>query len=135
MTSNRAYLVRALFDWIIDNTLSPYLLVDASTPQAVVPQQFVEDQKIVLNISPSATSNLVLGNDAIAFNARFSGQPMNVSFPIDAVMAIYAKENGQGMMFAKEDATALLDNETESDPEPKPPTPPASKRPTLKVVK
>jgi len=134
MTSNRPYLIRALFDWVIDNGLTPHLLIDTSNQSVVVPQQFVENQKIVLNISTSATTNLVLGNESISFNARFSGQPMNVFLPIESVMAIYAKENGQGMMFAQEDSSVVLSGKGNND-DPEPPTPPPSKRPTLKVVK
>jgi len=135
MTSNRPYLIRALFDWVIDNGLTPHLLIDTSDQSVVVPQQFVENQKIVLNISTTATTNLVLGNESISFNARFSGQPMNVFLPVESVMAIYAKENGQGMMFAQEESSVLLNGEeNDNDPEP-PTTPPPSKRPTLKVVK
>ncbi len=134
MTSNCPYLIRALFDWVIDNGLTPHLLIDTSDQSVVVPQQFVENQKIVLNISTSATTNLVLGNESISFNARFSGQPMNVFLPIESVMAIYAKENGQGMMFAQEDSSVVLSGKGNND-EPEPPTPPPSKRPTLKVVK
>jgi len=134
MTSNRPYLIRALFDWVIDNGLTPHLLIDTSNQSVVVPQQFVENQKIVLNISTSATTNLVLGNESISFNARFSGQPMNVFLPIESIMAIYAKENGQGMMFAQEDSSVVLSGKGNND-DPEPPTPPPSKRPTLKVVK
>jgi len=134
MTSNRPYLIRALFDWVIDNGLTPHLLIDTSDQSVVVPQQFVENQKIVLNISTTATTNLVLGNESISFNARFSGQPMNVFLPIESIMAIYAKENGQGMMFAQEDSSVVL-NGQENKGDPEPPTPPPSKRPTLKVVK
>lgn len=103
MTSNRPYLLRALYDWICDNHLTPYLLVDASGDDLSIPFEFVEDGKIILNISPSAVRDLDLSNDYINFKARFSGQSMNVYFPVNAVLAIYAKENGRGMIFQEEE--------------------------------
>ncbi len=103
MTSNRPYLLRALYDWICDNHLTPYLLVDATGDDLNIPHEFVEDGKIVLNISPSAVRDLDLSNDYINFKARFSGKSMNVYFPNESVQAIYAKENGRGMIFPEED--------------------------------
>lgn len=133
MTSSQPYLIRAIYDWIIDNGFTPYLLVNAENDYAMIPRDFVEDGKIVLNINPSAISDLQLGNDYIMFNARFSGKAMEVSVPIVAVLAIYARENGQGMMF------------DENTDQPQPPTPPEdntppeppkkSQKPQLKVVK
>ena len=127
MTSSRPYMVSALYEWIIDNDMTPYLLVDASSDEVQVPQQFIEDGKIVLNISPSATETMVLGNQLIEFSARFAGVEQVVSVPTDAVMAIYSRENGQGMLFA---------DETEQDvtpPDDEPPSP--SNKPHLHVVK
>ena len=103
MLSSRPYLVRALYDWIVDSHMTPYILVDAGNENAIVPQQYVEDGKIVLNLSPQATEGLTLDTDVVMFNARFAGQAMDVSFPMEAVMAIYAKENGQGMVFQEHD--------------------------------
>jgi len=103
MTSSRPYLIRAIYQWIVDNGLTPYILVDASDEDMVIPRQYVEDGKIVLNIAPMAVRSLTLGNDEIHFNARFSGQPMQVVIPVSHVMATYARENGQGMMFQDED--------------------------------
>jgi stringent starvation protein B len=103
MNSNRPYLLRALYDWICDNHLTPYLLVDATGDDLNIPFEFVEDNKIVLNISPSAVRDLDLSNDYISFKARFSGKSMDVYFPIEAVLAIYAKENGRGMIFPEEE--------------------------------
>ena len=125
MTSLKPYLIRSIYDWIIDNDLTPHLLVDAENNQAILPQQFIEDGKIVLNIRPQAIQRLTLGNEEIQFNARFSGRPMSIVVPITAVMAIYAKENGKGMIFDQED-----DESDKTPPENKPPT-----RPTLRVVK
>ncbi len=102
MISNRPYLIRALYEWIVDNGWTPYVQVDADWPGAEVPQQFVQDGVIVLNISPLATRDLTLGNDEIAFRARFQGEERLVRFPPEAVLAIFAKENGQGMPFPPE---------------------------------
>lgn len=102
MTSNRPYLIRALYEWISDNGLTPYILVDALAPGAEVPEGYVENGRIILNIAPRAVSHLELTNDAVIFEARFGGQPMRIYVPIKAVMAIYAQENGQGMFFGDE---------------------------------
>ena len=132
MTPNRPYLVRALYEWILDNDMTPHLLVDAERPQAVLPVQYVQDGKIVLNISPSAVRALVLGNERISFNARFGGVAMDVQVPLEAVMGIYARENGRGMLFPDEEIPVGEDHKPDDEPEP-PKTP--RERPTLKVVK
>ncbi len=128
MTPNRPYLIRALYEWLVDNQLTPYLLVDADHPQAVVPGDFVEEGRIILNVNPGAISNLELGNDWIRFSARFKGVLEDVLVPPAAVLGIYAKENGQGMLFAAEEVTA---DQPEDEPEP----PKPGGRPSLKVVK
>lgn len=128
MTSNRPYLIRALYEWLVDNELTPYLLVDADQPQVEVPREFVEGGRIVLNINPRAISNLELGNDWISFSARFRGVLEDVLLPPSAVLGIYAKENGQGMLFAVEE------RQGEPEDEPEPPKP-GGGRPTLKVIK
>lgn len=132
MTSSQPYLIRAIYDWIIDNNFTPYLLVNAENDYAMIPRDYVEDGKIVLNINPSAISDLQLGNDYIMFNARFSGKAMEVSIPIVAVLAIYARENGQGMMFDESN-----NNLPPTPPEDMPPPeqPKNSQKPQLKVVK
>ncbi len=99
MTSNQPYLLRAFSDWIIDNGLTPYIVVEAEILGVEVPRQFVKDGQIVLNISPSACVNLNVGLEGVAFQARFSGQPMQVFVPSIAVSAIYARENGAGTVF------------------------------------
>ena len=135
MTSSQPYLIRAIYDWVIDNGLTPYLLVNAENDYAMIPRDYVEDGKIVLNINPSAISDLQLGNDYIMFNARFSGKAMEVSVPIVAVLAIYARENGQGMMF-DENNTNLPPTPPENSTPPAQPKPPKkSQKPQLKVVK
>ncbi|SFC54783.1 ClpXP protease specificity-enhancing factor [Pseudoalteromonas denitrificans] len=103
MTSNRPYLLRAFYDWIVDNQCTPHLVVNAEFPGAVIPTQFVQDGQIVLNISPSAVAQFNMDNTELSFNARFSGQPMRVEVPIKAVLAIYARENGEGTVFTAEE--------------------------------
>lgn len=97
MTSHRPYLLRALYEWIADNGMTPHLLVDASRAGVQVPVQSVKDDRVVLNIAERAVSHLEMGNDAISFSARFGGVSHPVSVPISAVLAIYARETGQGM--------------------------------------
>ncbi len=111
MTSNKPYLLRALNEWIIDNGQTPHIIVDINAQAVEVPKQAIQDGKLVLNIAPQATRNLEIGNDSITFQARFSGSPFDLFLPIDAVMAIYARENGQGMMF-----THSKDKEGEHQP-------------------
>ena len=131
MSSSRPYMIRALYEWIVDNACTPYMLVNAKATGVEVPQQHVNKEgQIVLNISPISVVDLDLGLEAITFNARFGGVPQDLFVPTYAVMGIYARENGQGMVF-------------ESEPEPEPPTPPEpskpegaeEKRPSLRVVK
>jgi stringent starvation protein B len=128
MNSSRPYIMRALYEWIVDNNFTPYVLVDASIADVVVPQQFVKDNQIVLNISPDAVVDLSISNQAVAFNGRFGGVATDVYVPITAVVGIYARENGQGMVFDPEDVISPPDD-----------TPPTvgkpDKRPSLKIVK
>ncbi len=133
MNSLKPYLLRAVYDWCVDNDLTPYLLANADADDVVVPRQSVQEGRIILNLKPQAVHNLALGDNKVEFNARFGGKPMLVRIPIKAVLAIYARENGQGMVFDE--------NEGE-DPLPPQPTStepteskPARSRPVLKVVK
>jgi len=128
MTSSRPYIMRALYEWIVDNDCTPYVLVDASVEDVMVPQQFVKDDQIVLNISPGAVMDLNISNGAVAFNGRFGGVATDVYVPIAAVVGIYARENGQGMVFEPEEITEPPDD-TPPDPD-KP-----EGRPSLKIVK
>ena len=130
MSSSRPYLIRAIYDWIVDNGLTPYLLVDARSHGVVVPTEFVDDGKIVLNVAPSAVEMLRMGNDRISFQARFSGTPRRIDFPATATLAIYARENGQGMMFGDSEAPSEPGLSAEVEAAPKP-----AGRPHLKVVK
>lgn len=102
MTSNRPYLLRAVHEWICDNGLTPYLLVDAGHAGVVVPPQVVNEGKVVLNIAPRAVARLEIGNDVVTCMARFSGVSQSIQVPIAAVQAIYARENGQGMLMAED---------------------------------
>lgn len=110
MTSHRPYLLRALYEWIADNGMTPHLLVDATRPLVQVPLHAVKDGKIVLNIAERAASRLEMSNDTIGFSARFGGVSHSVSVPVGAVLAIYARETGQGMALP-DDALANEDQE------------------------
>lgn len=132
-TSRRPYLLRAMHEWMTDNGQTPHLVVDAGHDGVVVPRQYVRDGKIVLNVSYSATAGLLIKNDFITFSARFGGTPFDVRLPLAAVLGVYARETGQGMIFSDEDAGG-----------PPPPGSPPPKgpgggdeprRPQLKVVK
>lgn len=133
MTPNSPYLIRGLYEWILDNGMTPHLLVNANHPKAQVPLGFVQEGRIVLNICPTAVHGLVLGNERIAFGARFGGVSTEVAFPPQAVLGIYARENGRGMLFPEDELAGDAEGEV-TDAEPEPPTPPRV-RPSLKVVK
>lgn len=134
MTPNQPYLLRAFYEWIVDNNLTPYIVVDAHYAGTQVPQEFVQDGQIVLNMSPASTGNLQLGLNDIMFDARFGGVPRNIVVPCPAVLAIYAKENGAGTVFTVEEniASDEVENKTvtnEANQKPK------KGKPTLTVVK
>lgn len=129
MTSNKPYLIRAFYDWIVDNQLTPYILVDAAYPGIQVPKEHVRHGRIVLNISPSATRGLLLENDRIVFTARFSGQTEQLFLSPNAVLEIYAKENGRGIAFAVEEGDEPPPSVSAS------PTETSVKKPSLKLVK
>ena len=133
MSPSRPYLLRAIFDWLIENDQTPYLLVDAEAADVMVPVEHVQDGKIILNISLTATRGLELSNDAVSFNARFSGLSMDVYVPIYAALALYSKENGRGMMFPEEgDEYAQV---TQNDAEDKTADKETPKKPHLTIVK
>jgi stringent starvation protein B len=143
-TSQRPYLLRALHEWMSDNGLTPQLVVDVSRPGVQVPADRAEDGRIILNISWTATGRLELGNEEIRFEARFGGVPHRVHVPVDAVIAIFARENGQGLAFAEEppastadDAVAAtdVDKPPAGSGEPTDPQRPPPSRPSLKVVR
>lgn len=129
MISTRPYLIRAIYEWAQDNGLTPHLLVDATQKHVDVPTEFVEDDKIILNIAASAVAALSLGNESITFNARFSGVARDIFVPTSAVRAIYARENGVGI---------VLPDEPEADEQARPDEPVATgpaKGAHLKVIK
>jgi stringent starvation protein B len=130
MTPNRPYLLRALYDWISDNSMTPHILVDADNPGVEVPEQAIQKGKVILNIDQAAVQQLELGNELVSFNARFSGQRYLVTVPVDAVLAIYSKENGQGMMFAQDDEPDPSDGPDDDGDKSS-----GMKRPHLRVVK
>ncbi len=107
MSPNRPYLLRAMHEWIGDNGMTPYVVVDAAYPGVRVPPQAIRESRVVLNIALRAVANLDLGNDRIRCMARFGGISQPVELPIAAVQAIYAHENGQGMMFPQEDSATV----------------------------
>ncbi|WP_445777020.1 ClpXP protease specificity-enhancing factor [Shewanella sp.] len=109
ITPNRPYLLRAYYEWLMDNHLTPHVVVDAFVKGTQVPQQFVKDGQIVLNIATGAVVNLHMTNDAVEFNARFGGVPQNVFLPMASIVAIYARENGAGTVFDMEDAYMVED--------------------------
>jgi len=120
----RPYFLRALYEWIVDSELTPYLMVAADSSAVQVPAEYVSDGKIVLNVSPQAVRELELGTDLVTFSGRFGGRPFPVRVPLASVLAIYAKETGEGMVFEPE--------YPEGD-DPEPPGPPPAGH--LKVVK
>ena len=99
LTPTRPYLARAIYEWICDNNLTPHLLVDATQPNTMVPEQFIQDGQIVLNLAPHAVHKLNMNNNTITFSARFGGVSRDIYIPLNAVIGIYARENGQGLFF------------------------------------
>ena len=104
MTSSKPYLVRALYEWILDNDTTPYILVDTSSDQVLIPAGIASDGKVVLNLSPTAIQNLEMTNEHVSFSARFNGVAEDLYCPVSSLMAIYARENGEGMMFPPEES-------------------------------
>lgn len=137
VTPSRPYILRGLYEWLNDNDLTPHLVVDAGVKGVNVPDAFVQDGQITLNIAPGAVRDLLIDNAGVSFSARFGGVPMNVYVPTAAVLAIYARENGMGMGFGMEPAADALLAEQGETPEPPEPTEPGpgSGRPSLRVVK
>ncbi len=138
LPSTRPYLIRALYEWCTENGFTPYVAVKVDG-SVQVPREYVQGGEIVLNVSMDATSALKLGNDFIEFKARFGGQARDIMVPVDRVMAIYARENGQGMAFPVSDAPAVAAEASDAagGDEPAPPTPSGQggQRPALKRIK
>lgn len=129
MTPNRPYLLRAFYDWIIDNRLTPYIVVNAEYAHVEVPENFIEDGKIVLNIAPQAINELSMGNYTVEFDANFSGHIHHIYLPVFAITAIYAYENGRGIVFNDEDDDAGGDKNDDKPP------PRTKGPPKLRIVK
>ncbi|MEO6064408.1 MAG: ClpXP protease specificity-enhancing factor [Lysobacterales bacterium] len=149
MSSNRPYMLRAMYDWISDNDMSPYLLVNARIPGVRVPAHVVADGQVVLNVAGRAVGALDLGNEWVRFEARFGGVSHRIEVPIGALLAVYAKESGQGMMFPAEEGAATgagadeasgpevvgFDQAKEAGPPRKEGKPPSARGAHLRVVK
>jgi len=134
LSPTRPYMARAIYEWVCDNNMTPYLLVDATRPNTMVPEQFIKDGQIVLNIVPHAVHALHMSNDAISFSARFGGVSRDIYVPMAAVLGIYARENGQGLFFdpceyehTQNDEDALKSSTEEQTEQPK-------KKPTLRLL-
>ncbi len=158
MSPRRPYLLRAHYEWLLDNDMTPHLVVDVTVPAVNVPMEFARDGQIVLNVAPRAVGNFEITNDEVRFNARFGGIPRQVYVPMAAIMAVYARENGAGMMFEPEAAydaelstgfenveepednitlvheAEFVDENSHEPSEDEPPRPPKG-RPSLRVVK
>jgi stringent starvation protein B len=129
MTSSRPYLIRAIHQWVVDNDHTPYMLVDAERDGVEVPAEYVENGRIVLNLSPTAIRDLLLGSERVEFKARFGGELRSISVPTAAVLALYSRETGQGMMFTEDEGP------TSPGGSPQGGGPDSERRPNLKVVK
>jgi stringent starvation protein B len=132
MTSTRPYLLRAFYEWMCDNQFTPYIVLNAEMPGVEVPKHYVENGQIILNISTEAVDALELGNDHLKFDARFSGVLRHIIAPTKAVLAIYAHENGQGVVFSEEETAEEGEDET---PPPEPTKPNPKGKANLRVVK
>jgi stringent starvation protein B len=131
MTPSKPYLIRGLYQWLLDNQVTPYILADTSSDEVMIPRGIATDGKVVLNLSPSAIQNLEMTNDYISFSARFNGVAQDIYCPMDSILAIYARENGEGMMFNSEsENTAEKEGSAKGNAQSEKPN-----RPGLKVVK
>lgn len=131
-SSRRPYLIRAIYEWCADNGYTPHVLIAADYPGVVVPRDYIREGRITLNISPMAVQNLELKGDPIWFSARFSGKPMDVQFPPGAVLAIFAQENGEGIVFGEIEPPT---SDGGARPAETPGRPKPSGKPHLRVVK
>lgn len=109
LTPKRPYLLRAFYEWIVDNGMTPHILVDARSDQVRVPRQFVKDGNIVLNVSMTAANNLMMRDDEVTFNARFGGKAFSIWLPMWAVMAIYSKETQDGISFPPDEYAEFME--------------------------
>ena len=135
MISTRPYLVRAIYQWIIDNDLTPYVVINAEMPAVDVPSTYIEEGRIVLNVSPDATDQLKITNTRIEFDASFAGAVSHIEAPIKAILAIYARENGRGMVFNEDDDEDDGDDGGEGPPYTSGENGGKTERPKLRIVK
>lgn len=136
MTSNKPYLIRALYEWLVDNDATPHILVDTSFEGVMIPSSIAKDGQVVLNVATRAVQNLEMQNTHVAFSARFGGVSQNIYIPIQAVLAIYSMEDGEGMMFAEEVVSASAKKPAKIPAEKKTkPAKPSKGKPGLKIVK
>jgi stringent starvation protein B len=129
MTSQKPYLIRAIYQWLNDNGCTPFIMVDTLVDGVQVPEAYIQDNRIVLNIAPDAVQGLHIDNEWISFSARFAGKATQLFIPVTALQAIYARENNEGMFFPEEDDTPP------TEPTPSPEKPVKKIRPSLTVVK
>lgn len=134
LSPTRPYLARAIYEWICDNNLTPYLLVDATQPNTRVPEQFIQDGQIVLNIVPHAVHQLHMSNDAITFSARFGGVSRDIYVPLYAVLGIYARENGQGLFFDPSEYENIQTQQDDLKSEPEQNEEQPKKKPSLRLL-
>ena len=134
LSPTRPYLARAIYEWICDNNLTPYLLVDATQPNTMVPEQFIQDGQIVLNIVPHAVHQLHMSNDAITFSARFGGVSRDIYVPLYAVLGIYARENGQGLFFDPNEYENIQVQQDDLKSEPEQNEEQPKKKPSLRLL-
>ena len=134
LSPTRPYLARAIYEWICDNNLTPYLLVDATQPNTRMPEQFIQDGQIVLNIVPHAVHQLHMSNDAITFSARFGGVSRDIYVPLYAVLGIYARENGQGLFFDPNEYENIQVQQDDLKSEPEQNQEQPKKKPSLRLL-
>lgn len=136
VTSKRPYLIRAMHEWMTDNNLTPFIVIDAAAEGVSIPEQYVSDGRVILNVSYSATQDLTVGEDLMSFETRFEGRSRHLDIPTAAILGIYAQESGQGMIFTEEELVPDGDESADAGPDGDTPTDGGSSgRPNLKVVK
>ena len=133
VTPTRPYMTRAIYEWICDNQLVPYLMVDATWPNTIVPEQFIQDGKIVLNIAPHAVHGFAIENELIRFSARFGGVSRDLFIPMGSILGIYARENGQGLFFDP-DEYAKVDVQQDTAEPTQTTAPEEKKKPSLRLL-
>ena len=134
LSPTRPYMARAIYEWICDNQLTPYLLVDAAQPNTMVPEQFIQDGQITLNLAPHAVHALNMSNEAITFSARFGGVSRDLYIPFAAVLGLYARENGQGLFFDPNEYQHIQNSEDALKSSAEEQTEQPKKKPSLRLL-